>query len=423
MKHLLTRFFTCMIVCVCCFMYTRDAMALLGEGKVTYVCAEYDDYLDYDANAVYFDWVLMSDPYTIENNVHEKCTPPSGTTFAGWLVTGWDILINGLYGGEIHQPGDVINITDVDQFLVAQYEPVGATYTVTYSCNSGTGTAPSNQTATENQSFTPASNTCTKNGYAFTGWAVSGTNDVKPAGTAFTWEYTENKTFSAQWTGNTISVNWYDGEDELTGENVAGSCTYGNTFNVPTPTPRTGYVFTGWVATIPEVEDFDLTTLDPEVPGDNYYAIGYSQYEKAEACYDTDSYENNDWGRFFTSCPDAEFSDLNRFEWKTVFDYGTIYGVSLCSETDAGWDPTTGTPTENADDEHFEPSYCWCKATRYSQNGAELPVTPSVWVGGVGGILLGSTPSYGCRENCAAVCAQGAYSDSYVRQLLFGITQ
>ena len=230
--------------------YTHDAMALLGEGKVLYVCAEYDDYFDYEENAVYFDWVQMDVPYTIESNVHENCTPPSGTTFAGWLVTGWDAPINGLYGGEIHQPGDVINLTDMDQFFLAQYEPVGATYTVTYSCNGGTGTAPSNQTAIENQSFTPAANTCTApSGYSgFTGWAVSGTNDVKQAGTAFTWNYNENKTFTAQWTGNTVPITWYNGDTQLTVSNAAQQCTYGETLtlpSIPTP-PEPGLVFDGW---------------------------------------------------------------------------------------------------------------------------------------------------------------------------------
>ena len=75
------------------------------------------------------------------------------------------------------------------------------TYTVSYSCGDGTGTPPSTTTATYDYSFTPAANTCTRTGYGFAGWLVSDTNPaaIKGAGTAFTWNYAENKQLVAQW--------------------------------------------------------------------------------------------------------------------------------------------------------------------------------------------------------------------------------
>ena len=72
-------------------------------------------------------------------------------------------------------------------------------YTVTYSCGAGTGNAPSNAIAKDATSFTPAANSCSRNGYIFTGWGVSDTQDIVPAGVAFVWEYTEDKTLTAQW--------------------------------------------------------------------------------------------------------------------------------------------------------------------------------------------------------------------------------
>ena len=111
---------------------------------------------------------------------------------------------------------------------------------VTYSCGTGTGNAPASTTATYNASFTPAASTCTApTGYGFDGWLVSGDGSIKPAGTAFTWIYVNDKTFTAQWTPNVIN---------LTFDNVASpaSCTFGSTFIPPTPEPRPGYVFTGW---------------------------------------------------------------------------------------------------------------------------------------------------------------------------------
>ena len=71
------------------------------------------------------------------------------------------------------------------------------TYNVTYSCGDGTGTPPVGDTAIYGVSFTSAANTCTRTGYAFAGWAVSGTNDV--VADSFTWNYSENKTLTAQW--------------------------------------------------------------------------------------------------------------------------------------------------------------------------------------------------------------------------------
>ena len=72
-------------------------------------------------------------------------------------------------------------------------------YSVTYSCGDGTGTPPATALAKEVSLFTPAANSCTRANYIFTGWAVSGTNDVLSAQTAFIYEYPEDKTLTAQW--------------------------------------------------------------------------------------------------------------------------------------------------------------------------------------------------------------------------------
>ena len=76
-------------------------------------------------------------------------------------------------------------------------------YTVTYDCGFYTGTAPASETVTANASFTPplaasGCNPCDST-TTLTGWEVSGTSDVKTPGTAFTWDYDENKTFTAVW--------------------------------------------------------------------------------------------------------------------------------------------------------------------------------------------------------------------------------
>ncbi|MDE5615495.1 MAG: InlB B-repeat-containing protein [Alphaproteobacteria bacterium] len=83
------------------------------------------------------------------------------------------------------------------------------TYRVTYSCGDGAGTVPTSNTATYNASYTPKSNTCTREEYAFDGWLISGTSEKKAAGANFIWPYTENKTFTAQWIATACPANEY----------------------------------------------------------------------------------------------------------------------------------------------------------------------------------------------------------------------
>ena len=77
------------------------------------------------------------------------------------------------------------------------------TYTVTYSCGDGDGTAPKSTTATYDSVFTMAQNTCNKTGYDFVEWKSSDT--VYQAGQKFNWTYLENKTFVAQWNAKRIT--------------------------------------------------------------------------------------------------------------------------------------------------------------------------------------------------------------------------
>ncbi len=85
--------------------------------------------------------------------------------------------------------------------LVAVFVPFAAfAYTVTYDCGDGTGTPPASATVADGESFTPVmilKDSCARIGYILSGWAVSDTGDIKRG--TFTWEYTEDKTLTAQW--------------------------------------------------------------------------------------------------------------------------------------------------------------------------------------------------------------------------------
>ena len=123
------------------------------------------------------------------------------------------------------------------------------TYTVAYDCGDGTGTAPTSNTATYNSNYTPKTNTCTRSGYNFAGWAVSGTTDTKQAGTAFKWTYTADKTFTAKWTSESEKqINYVTDGGTINGDYTAACNVETATFTLPTKTNVTkpGYNFLGW---------------------------------------------------------------------------------------------------------------------------------------------------------------------------------
>ncbi len=159
------------------------------------------------------------------NFVVPNPTHPHGT-FAGWNITGMESGVTHTLGSTTNTATSASNITATNfKNLRATSGTVtytatwtcdtgysgadcsASTYNVTYSCGNGSGTAPTTpNSATYDAGFTPAANSCSRTGYTFTGWKVSGTNDIKAASTEFTWQYTENKTLTAQWAPNTDTV-------------------------------------------------------------------------------------------------------------------------------------------------------------------------------------------------------------------------
>ena len=84
------------------------------------------------------------------------------------------------------------------------------TYTVTYVCgiDGGAGSA---DTATYNRGYTPktlvqANCNASREGMYFNGWNVTPAGDARPVGTEFTWKYTENQTFTADWQSKTYHI-------------------------------------------------------------------------------------------------------------------------------------------------------------------------------------------------------------------------
>ena len=119
--------------------------------------------------------------------------------------------------------------------------PAGASHTVTFSANGGTGTMTA-QTA--NVPTALKTNTFTRTGYSFTGWntAANGTGTAYANGA--TYSFAADLTLYAQWTAltnHTVTFSANGGTGTMTAQ----------TANVPTALKtntftRTGYSFSGW---------------------------------------------------------------------------------------------------------------------------------------------------------------------------------
>ena len=189
-------------------------------------------------------------------------------------------------------------------------------------------------------------------------------------------------TYAPVCTGNTINLTWDGG-------GTPAMCTYGGTFNVPTPTARTGYVFTGW-----KLRNC-LQSLDASISSTAtyYYSITNT------CCINTACTSGY--------CSDANFSGLSTGDWKVFFNYGTVVGTSICSET-SGTSGTVGTPSATSG------SYCWCAATDYTSSDSpqQCSVNNPIWVS------KGTVND--CANNCAYRCAGSVKSQSGFRTALFG---
>lgn len=171
----------------------------------------------------------------------------------------------------------------------------------------------------------------------------------------------------------------------------------GNDVTVPStnPTPSSGYVFSGWAPA------YVLGKLNRSVNGDVYYAKTDSG-----TCY----YRTADMSSYSTeSCSGANYSDLERGEWKTVFSYGTVRGVSLCSTTTASSVGANGNPVETTG------ANCWCWATGFNDGTTDFIPAVSLWAFNR---TFGSAPD--CASYCSNHCGASVQRVSSLRAGLYG---
>jgi len=186
--------------------------------------------------------------------------------------------------------------------------------------------------------------------------------------------YSGNSNLSADWQPNEIQLRWYNNNTQITPTNTdANTCTYDGSLAIPQNAPtRTGYTFAGWEV----VPEYDFSTL----PTDRYIE-GYAKITNRR-CYIP-------WEDIVC---DDRFSDLNDREWKFVFEWGTIYGMALCSSSDI---------SVSQPDESSGGQYCWCKVTTYKPSNSNISYKPSKklpWI-------YSQNYSSGSCTRCAFSCA------------------
>ena len=289
-------------------------------------------------------------------------------------------------------------------------------YTVTYNCGNCTGgsqTPPNSTTVTYNSSFSPASNSgrciAPNSGYTFAGWAVSNTNPVvyRQPNTSFTWNYTENKTFTATCNPRNVTMNWFgeDGTTPFTPSNsAANQCVYDTSVTIPSNTPsKSGYHFVGWCL------DTGLSPYWSE-EWDMGYATSGLYWDASHARWEP--IVQNGYTMYDEFGSGATSGGLNPGEWGYTFDTSTgkeLLGRALCSAT-PGTHAQSGTPNQNTSGQH-----CWCAGIKYAES-CEI-ASPS-WV-----YSYNLNTEADCNAECAVQCVSDVYSDIDFGQAIFGVTQ
>ena len=176
-----------------------------------------------------------------------NCPAPTGYTFSGWYPDGTL--------ESIKPAGSTLtwNYT-FDPIIYATYSPVKVN--ITYSCGTGaSGTAPAAQNNIDygSQVTLRTLGDCAMSGFYATRWLVSNTSptdNYEFGATVDHWNYTENKNLVPNWTAQTYTITYKDGDDgsTLTGLSPT-SYVYGTTTTINATPTKANSIFGGWCTT------------------------------------------------------------------------------------------------------------------------------------------------------------------------------
>ena len=223
--------------------------------------------------------------------------------------------------------------------------------------------------------------------------ALDGNNHIEPSpetdcvestlGTA-----TGPANLEADWTANTINLEWYNEDTKLTVPTTSNTCRYDGQLTLPSTNPeKTGYTFRGWQVRV--AQQCSLSGLDMSINGTTY---GYARL-------DGNAGEN-----------ESTYGLTVPGEWAVEFEYGTVKGMAKCSSTNGTYGQT-GAPSNT------DGGYCWCGTTGFDaeKDGAYCSVASPSWV-----FYNDASSASGCVEDCVNNCAYDVQNFSDFRAALFG---
>jgi len=179
---------------------------------------------------------------TMSNQTASTATNLTSNTFtrSGYTFSGWNTASNG--SGIAYANGVSYNFA-ADLTLYAQWS--ANINTITFDANGGTGTMASQSLATD-ATANLNTNSFTRTGYTFAGWATTAGGAVAYTNAASYTMGTSNVTLYAKWTVNNYTIT-FDGNGSTGGsmsnQAIVAFASANLTANAFT---RTGYTFSGW---------------------------------------------------------------------------------------------------------------------------------------------------------------------------------
>ena len=179
-------------------------------------------------------------------------SPLPALTLTGYTFDGW-------YNDSSYTTQASGTCVEADRTVHAKW--TAKHYTVTYDCNSGNALVQDLIDEYDSTSVPPAGGAtydspytfwivddiCSKSGYTATGWECKDANStvINQTSNATAWTVDSNVTCYAQWNADPVYLEWYDGEDEVSGGQPTCEWNVGRITTIPHPTKR-GYTFKGW---------------------------------------------------------------------------------------------------------------------------------------------------------------------------------
>lgn len=233
---------------------------------------------------------------------------------------------------------------------------------------------------------------------------------------------------TANWTGNTINVTWYDGDTEYD----SNQCTYGGELDVPTAPTKTGYTFKGWRV---KPAQCSFASQVCSLTGSAVNGLTYNTNDStAHGWYSHNGRSKRNESTYGLTAGGWAVKDTNG---------GIVKGIASCNNTmptiyntvNAGMSNGTMTSEQamntlwgSCESDAIKPGntfsssstgqYCWCKMESYTPSGGSAcNIASPSWV------FIGADSVSGCAFLCVNDCASYVMNRAGFRRAVFGVAQ